>query len=340
LKVLMVCGSYPPEVCGVGDYTAKLIESLQRLGAEVTALHGMRWDWHATKMVRAAIARHSSDVIHIQYPSVGYGRSLMPQLLSIRVPAIVTLHEFSHVKALRRAASVPFLLAGERLVFTSQYELDYVRRRFPWIARKSVVIPIGANIVPVRRGQERQTDEVIYFGLIAPRKGLEQVLELASNLKRDGSTLKVRLIGKVPEAFQAYAERLKEDAKHLPVVWTKDASELEVAERLAGASVAYLPFPDGASERRGSLKAVLSAGVPCVSTRGKQTSRQLQDVLSLASDSMDAVKSVKALLDDHSAWERASAKGVAYAESFRWESIARSHLDIYEECYREGKRHR
>jgi glycosyltransferase involved in cell wall biosynthesis len=333
----MICGSYPPDVCGVGDYSAQLVESLQQLGVEATALKGIRWDWRSVKRVREAIAHHSADIVHIQYPSVGYGRSPMPQLLSLRVPAVVTLHEFSHVKMLRRAASVPFLLAGARLVFTSHYELEYVRGMFRWVAGKSFVIPIGTNIPPVQREQPRQTDEVIYFGLIAPRKGLEQVLEFASKLKREGSGLKVRLIGRVPDAFAEYAEKLIASAVDLPVVWMRDLSKLEVAEQLAHASVAYLPFPDGASERRGSLTAVLSSGVPCVSTAGKQTSKQLREVLRFASDAQGAVAEVKALLADRRAWENASARAITYAESLSWESIARSHFEVYDALRREGK---
>ncbi len=38
LNVLFVIGSYPPEVCGIGDYTSLLAETLARSGAGVSVL--------------------------------------------------------------------------------------------------------------------------------------------------------------------------------------------------------------------------------------------------------------------------------------------------------------
>lgn len=38
IKVLMICGSFPPMKCGVGDYTSRLAESLADNGTEVTVL--------------------------------------------------------------------------------------------------------------------------------------------------------------------------------------------------------------------------------------------------------------------------------------------------------------
>jgi glycosyltransferase involved in cell wall biosynthesis len=331
----MVCGSYPPDVCGVGDYTAQLIESLRQAGATAKVLSGMPWNWQSLRKMRKAIAQQSYDIVHIQYPSVGYGHSLIPQILSFCVPVVVTLHEFSHVRVLRTAASVPFLISGKRLVFTSRYELDHVRRIFPWVSSKSHVIPIGSNIQPIQDKRERDFNEFIYFGLIAPRKGIEQVLEFASVLKQERGAYKVRIIGRVPDQFREYALKLKAQASDLPVIWSSNLSDSEVAEHLARASIAYLPFPDGASERRGSLKALFSSGVACVSTAGKQTSTELQEVLEFASDSKDAAAKAIALTADRPAWELLSAKSLVYSASFRWDSIAQCHLDLYRGLIRE-----
>jgi glycosyltransferase involved in cell wall biosynthesis len=191
------------------------------------------------------------------------------------------------------------------------------------------VIPIGTSILPVQGGEPRHFDEVIYFGLIAPRKGVEQVLEFASIARREQAGFGVRLIGRVPIEFRDYAKKLMTEAAALPVIWTLEESELEVAERLARASLAYLPFPDGASDRRSSLKAALSSGVVCISTEGKGVSEEMRKILIFASDSEHAVATAKVLLADRCALERLSKEGVAYSDSFRWDHIARSHLQVY-----------
>jgi glycosyltransferase involved in cell wall biosynthesis len=336
MNVLMICGTHPPDVCGIGDYTARLIESLRHIGTNVTTLPGVRWNLRSAGKIIESATRPRYDIVHIQYPGVGYGHSVVPQLLSARVPAVVTLHEFSHVRIPRRIASLPFLLSARQLVFTSEGELSNVRRVFPGIARKSVVIPIGTNIAPVRAEGPRDFSEVIYFGLIAPRKGIEQVLEFASCLRQEEPGISVRLIGQVPASFRHYAETLKAKAQGLPVKWTLGKAEPEVAELLSTASIAYLPFPDGASERRGTLKAALGSGVVCVSTEGKQTSEALRGLLTFASDGRDALKKIRTLLADRGLWERTSAEGLAYSASFQWDHIARSHVQLYKKLLGEG----
>lgn len=337
MNVMMVCGSRPPDTCGVGDYTARLIEALREIGINVETLEGMPWNLLSMGKMREMIARSHCDIVHFQYPSVGYGQSLVPQLLSFKVRSIVTLHEFSHSRLLRRVASSPFIFSARQLLFTSQYELDRVRRRFPWIASKSSVIPIGTNILPLRREERRHLDEVIYFGLIAPRKGLEQVIQFASIARRERVGITVRVIGRVPVAFRDYAKKLMDEARELPVVWSLEESEQMVAERLAGASLAYLPFPDGASDRRGSLKAALSSGVVCISTEGKGLTEQMREALVLSSDCEDAVAKAKMLLIDQCALTELSAKGSRYSESFRWDRIAQSHLQLYERLCSDDK---
>jgi glycosyltransferase involved in cell wall biosynthesis len=329
MNVLMICGTYPPEICGIGDYAARLSESLSLIGIKVMTLPKVQWNLRSAARILDSASDPKCDIVHIQYPGVGYGYSLIPQILSAKVRPVVTLHEFSHVKLLRRIACLPFLFTARQMVFTSEYELANVRRHFPGIASKSVAIPIGSNIVPVQTGRPRNFSEVIYFGLIAPRKGLEQVLQFASYLEQEKVGLKVRVIGQVPPMFRSYADSLMAKAQGLPVTWTLGKSELEVAELLSTASVAYLPFPDGASERRSSLNAVLSSGVVCVSTEGEQTSESLRGLLTFASDGREALTKTLALLSDRRSWGKASAAGIMYSESFHWDHIARSHLEIY-----------
>ncbi|MGB7264639.1 MAG: glycosyltransferase family 4 protein [Terracidiphilus sp.] len=328
MNVLMICGTYPPEVCGIGDYTARLSESLVRIGLRVMPLPTL-WNMRSVARIVESASDPQYDIVHIQYPGVGYGHSLVPQILSVKVPAVVTLHEFSHVKLLRRIACLPFLFSARQMVFTSEYELANVMRFFPWIANKSVAIPIGTNIIPVQTRRPRNFNEVIYFGLIAPRKGIEQVLQFAAYLEQEKAGFKIRLIGQVPSMFRDYADSLIEKAQGLPVTWTLGKSDHEVAELLSRASVAYLPFPDGASERRGTLKAALSSGVVCVSTEGEQTSDTLRGALTIASDGREALTKIRTLLGDRVAWERASAASMMYSESFHWDHIARSHLQVY-----------
>ena len=329
MKVLMISGSYPPDVCGVGDYTFRLVQGLTARGVSVTVLGRKDWRWPARHELlrQIRIARH--DVLHIQYPSIGFGYSLVPQFLCLRLPAVVTLHEFYRSRIPRKLASSLFLQFARKLVFTSEFEFNWARRLIPWIARKSSMIPIGTNILPVVGLLPRRRDEVVYFGLITPDKGFEQLLEFAAAAQSVKSGIHLRIIGQVPDSYKDYAAKLMARSRNLPVIWTLDQPDSEVARLLAESSVAYLPFPDGASERRGSLKAIFSSGVTCISTDGIQIPDSLRKVLIFARNGRDAFARAATLLSDESELQRTSARATAYAQTFRWDDIADRHLAIY-----------
>ena len=120
--------------------------------------------------------------------------------------------------------------------------------------------------------RERPAARVVYFGQIRPNKGLEQFLELANRSIASKRPFKFKIMGSVPGAHQGYMRSLR-SACSPAVDWALDLSFADVAETLAASFAAYLPFPDGASERRGSLLAALANGLPVLSTFGSATPR-------------------------------------------------------------------
>src|SRR5712692_2388054 len=172
----------PPDVCGVGDYVYCLRKALVSKGVDVEVLAA--GDWSVSAMP-GLTKRGRRGVLHIHYPSVGYGRKLGPQFLSLLVRSVVTLHEFSRVHWLRRMASVPLCLRASSVVFTSENERKAATRQMPWLGSRSEVIPIGSSISPTPRICERILEEIIYFGLVVPKKGLEDVVRLAALIRRN-----------------------------------------------------------------------------------------------------------------------------------------------------------
>jgi glycosyltransferase involved in cell wall biosynthesis len=92
-----------------------------------------------------------------------------------------------------------------------------------------------------------------------------------------------------------------------------------------------MPFPDGASEKRGSLLAALSNGLPVITTKGRSTPTELEDVVRFCSSPAEAVEAAQALLEAPALREELGARGRHYAEKFSWESIAQSHIAIYQQ---------
>ena len=258
MRVMMMTGAWPPEACGVGDYTAKLADHLDG-GAEVIRYRpGGSYTRRPVSTVLSDIVRAAPDVIHIQYPAAGYLRSVVPSILALHptVRTVVTLHEFSIFRSYRSPWFLPFRFA-DALVFTNEVERGAFEKRFGRRKRNTAVIPIGSNI-PAGRPSERDARSVVHFGLLMPGKGIERFFELAALLKSDD--FRLFLIGSAPAGAETYRRWIEAECRRLDIRLHIDRSERDVADLLQTMRFAYLPFPDGASEKRGSLLAVLETG--------------------------------------------------------------------------------
>ena len=332
----MVTGSYPPDICGAGDYTARLVEAVRARGVTVEVVTGCDWRVVGVPAILHRINAARPDVVHVQYPTVGYGRKLGLHLVaSIRRRSVVTLHEASQSHWLRRVSLYPLLLA-DHIIFTNNYDLRFVAKLAPWVRRRASVIPIGSNMPTVSGKSDRAIDEIVYFGLIRPKKGLEEVLALAQVLKQRGCRRKLKIIGlPIPEHGNYLADlQMRTQKEGLPIAWELGLNGHAVADRLARAGLAYLPFPDGASERRGSLLSVLASGVATVTTRGAHTTPELDESVEYAESSTEAADVLTALALNRARRQALGDRALLYVSRRAWSVIAEMHLKVYESIVR------
>jgi len=329
VKVLFVAGSYPPDACGVGDYTSCLVRALRQTGIDVDVLTGQ--DWSAAKALHLvrSVRSYRADVIHLQYPMLGFGYHLGPQMLSALLPIVVTIHEVTQAHLLRRLSLYPFSLRSQKVIFTTEAERDYAIRWCPWVSGKETIIPIGSNIPVSAEPQRSQNNIIGYFGLIRPMKGLEQVIEAAAVLHARSSDLRIRIIGKLVPGREAYYSSLREKSGDLPIEWCIGADDAATSALIASCQFAYLPFPDGASERRASLIAFLEAGACIVTTHGEQTPRFINDAVRFANSPDDAIEIVNALKADPHATSLLQANAQRASQRFSWQQIAQRHAELY-----------
>lgn len=330
MKVTMITGSYPPDTCGVGDYTSHLVETLRVQGITVDIVSKENWDLKNIANIARRISKIKADIMHIQYPTVGFGAKLSPQLLSLIFPCIVTLHEISQAHIIRRLSLYPFSFRSKHIIFTSTLERDYALRWSPWIFNHCSVIPIGSNIRIRKQDFRRDIKEIVYFGLIRPQKGLEDVFFLASLIKQLSLGYGIRIIGKRHPKFIDYYDELYRRSKALPIIWDVDLSESAVAEVLSRSRIAYVPFPDGVSARRGSLLALLANGVATITTRGTHTPPQMERVVEFAQNPEQALQLIQRIASDNEHRRRLINNGLTYASNFTWEAIATKHVEVYE----------
>lgn len=284
-KYLMITGSYPPEICGVGDYTACLMET----ASEEWELYKPS-SWRLRDIFNIIRAISSKEIVNLfmQYPTQGYGWSLVPQLICLyfslftKKKFVVVLHEFSQRTIKAKLASIPLLLAN-RLIFTSDYERLIANRYLLGFANhKASVIGIRSNIQAceaIKKYADRSFD-LVYFGHLRPMKGLEDFIEVANQLLIYFPNLSVHIIGQKLTEYEKYIGGIIEKSNP-KIEFHFNESSSKVSELLNNSKVVYLPFVDGLSERRGSFLAAISNGTLVASYQGKFTTNELLNIFNI-----------------------------------------------------------
>ncbi len=333
LRVAIISGSWPPDHCGVGDYAERLSGALREQGIEVTCLGGEPWSGLATlREFRRAVKTRRFDLVHIQYPTMGFGRSIVPALLPLlsrNVPIVVTLHEFSSFRAARRLWFVTFAHFVDLRIFTGSDERGKFRRRMKPSRGIDLVVPIGSNI-PAGTSTARLEKTICYFGLLCPGKGIEDFLDLAASAPPAG--WRFALIGAMTKTYAAYADTVVRRARSLGVALHLDESAVEVAHRLSAIEIAYLPFPDGACDTRGSLHAVMRNGAVVVTKHSERTSASIMASTVHAADVTEAREKVRMLFGDDQRREALRRAGRCVPPG--WRDIAADHLAGYTSALR------
>jgi len=225
---------------------------------------------------------------------------------------------------------IPFTARPEHIIFTNSFERQFATKWAPWIDRASSVIPVGSNIAVAAQESPRTLAEIVHFGLIMPGKGLEQVLELGNLIRSAGLPLVVRIIGRVPLKHAAYCDELRLKATGLPIIWDQNLTEEQIARKLARAAIAYLPYPDGASERRTTLQAALLSGLAVITTRGPHTPHDLEGVVRFCRNPDEALATICSLAENPEETSKMATKAMQYGQQYTWERIAKLHLEVYE----------
>jgi glycosyltransferase involved in cell wall biosynthesis len=314
----------------VFDYSQRLNVEFTRLGHQV---HAMQKPVALTRVpsILDELREARPDILLMQYPNAAYRHSLTPHLLANiagRTPFVLTLHEFEPAHPLRKL-SIALFARARAIVVTNDADRIQLTRWYPWLSGRVRVVPLASNIAG-RPWRPDPVFTVVHFGLFRPGKGLEQFLECVRLVKAHTSRIRFRAVGAMTGADAGYGKAFLDEARVLDVQVLVGASEEQVAVALSSASIAYLPFPDGATARRGSVLAAASCGVPLLSTTGPFTAPELAAALLVVSSPASAAEQLLALLDDPHRLEAAHERSRRFGETFTWEGAAERYMDVFE----------
>lgn len=332
MKVALVSGSVPPAVCGVGDYAHNLALALRDADVDAEIVTQDRWGILNSRELMQRVRNTRADLVHIQYPTVGYRFGLAPHMLALfcRRPVVITLHEFKYAHVLRRLSCFIYSFSARYAIFPNGEDLEQFEKTFFLKHPPSRVIELGTSI-PWLPGGIAAGHRICYFGIIRPAKGIEEFIELGQLIKDGSCPYRLEIIGSPAASNVPYYEALREKTASLPIDWSINLEPDAVAARLRQASCAYLPFPGGVSMRRSSLFAVMGNGVPVVTTDGPDRPPQMAKAMRFAAGPREALAVIRELMEDPVQSEAIVAEARKYLIDFSWPKIAEDHRAVYNE---------
>lgn len=356
MQVLLVTGSYPPMKCGVGDYTSHLAAALAVLpDVEVSVLTTQSGEvgdstvdgvdvrralksWRAGewRTVYRKIKELRPDVVHVQYPTQGYGNGFLPFMVPLMAKmlgskVVQTWHEGCSIRRLPHLflqAIVPGGLVAVRPNYRKMiwpiFRWALWNKTFRFIGNAAIVPRAMLSEAERNALRERylqgQRRMVVFFGFVLPAKGVELLFDVA-----DPATDQLVIAGELidPGTEQNIRRRQSEPAWHGRSTLTGFLMVEDAAALLAVADAVVLPFRKGGGEWNSSIHAAAVQGTFVLTT--SKTVKGYDAETNVYFARIDDVKEMKAALQAHAGTRQAQS-----SEPYDWAEIARDHKLLYQ----------
>lgn len=302
MRTLLITGSFPPMRCGVGDYAATLAEALAKLReTEVAVLTDTRactarsgvnfevfpivhgWKISDLSHIIKTIRRWKPDVVHLQYPTQGYGRSWVPWFLPIilfllNVKIVQTWHEDFPMGGWH---NLPIAIVPGGLIVVRPNYVASMPVWSRWLIRNKCFefIPNASAIPKIELGDAERsclhnrftsaaTPIVAFFGFVYPHKGVDQLFQIL-----DPARHHLLLICDL-DVRDPYHKTLLDHMSHGKWVGNVTVTGFmpaeEVGRLLAMADAVVFPFREGGGRWNTSVHGELAQGTFVLATSYEQ----------------------------------------------------------------------
>ena len=366
MRILIVTGSYPPMRCGVGDYTHRLVESLSiNSNNKIAVLTSIKagnqkgnyfkfpiikkWSIFEVFTYLSFLKKWQPDVVHIQFPTQGYGTGLLPWCIPLinffcRIKTVQTWHEgykFKFFLETLLKSIVPSCLIFVR----ENYVKNNLGMLFRWMVRgKEIFYLPSASAMPVANLTEREFYEIkeyylakqnrliVFFGFVYPIKGVDLLFSIA-NPEID----QIVIAGNI-DYESNYSKKIlsvaKSEAWFGKVTITGFLPASKISELLSVADAVILPFRNGGGDWNTSFHAAMLNNSFVITTSNSTHGYDSAKKTYFAE--VDNIDEMKAALEKHCAAPRKYSKS-KIGEVDQWEIIANKHEIIYKRTLNHSK---
>lgn len=253
-----------------------------RYDEQVPVLDGLDWHWgRSMSAARRFLEADAPDVLVLQWWTGAVLHSyLRLAVLARRRGARVVMewHEVQDTGETRIPGVVRYVRAAMRVllrrvdahVVHSNYDLELLQQAFGLDPATVTVVPHGPyDHVASPAAREQAPDspfEILYFGIIRPYKGVEDLVEAFNRLPEEVvSQLRLTIVGETWEGWTAPLEAVAASPVRDRIrVVNRYVTDAEVQRHFAEADAVVLPYRRSSSS--GPLHIAMSAGLPLVVT--------------------------------------------------------------------------
>jgi glycosyltransferase involved in cell wall biosynthesis len=261
----------------VGDNLSDL-----RLPEHIRRLDGIDWYW-GWSMVRAVafLWKERPQVLVLQWWTGAVLHTyllvaMISRLLGSKV--IVEFHEAQDVGEARLPFAATYMNIGGRCLLKlsvgqlvhSQYDWDLVKNRYGLNETLHMVPHAGYDYLPAKapiRIAPKAEINLLYFGVIRPFKGVEDLVE-AFNIVGRGNQANfwLTVVGETWEGWDLPNRLIASSPYHARITFiNRYVTDAEAAGYFAGADLVVLPYHRSSSS--GPLQIAMAKGLPVVVTR-------------------------------------------------------------------------
>ena len=371
VRRMAILGNHTPRQCGIATFTADLRSAIggrfPQLDCRVVAMNDPMRQYDYPECVRMTIAQEdlaaygnaarylngcALDVLSVQHEYGIFGGragSHLPGLLrELRMPVVTTLHTIlPEPDPCQRAVMEEIIRLSERLVVMSAHGAALLREIHGVPARKIDLIPHGIPAVPFQgRHKERLglggSQVLLTFGLLAPDKGIEYVIEaMPGLLARFPEAVYVVLGASHPHIKarqgESYRLMLEERARSLGlagrvIFHNRFVSQEELTGFLAAADIYITPYLKLEQITSGTLAYALGAGKAVISTPytyARELLAEGRGILVPCRDPAAITREVAGLLGDDARRLAMRRLGAEYGRAMSWPVVAGSYLESF-----------
>ncbi len=360
MKLHIISAALPPQLDGIGDYTAQLAAELART-TDVTILMGAPtpdpipgvrvetvFDAHAPRSVWNLVDRvvqDKPDWVLLQYNPFSYGRwglnlhlpEVLHKLRKQQVKVAVMAHE-TFTPATNWQSAVMTIWQRWQFWRIRQsanillFSTDTYAARFRVEPPQTPIIhlPVGSNISYQHfskadaRAKLKIADDTLVFGLFGTMhisRMMDRVKDAVNIAKQSTEKILVIYIG-------PHGSAVSTALNGIPLLIAGVLDDQEISRHFAAMDIYLTPFSDGISTRRTTVMCGLQHGVALVGTQGYNTDMMLQNengqsfLLANASNPREFSENVRLLVQEDEKRHAIAQNGRQFfLEHFTWARI-------------------